>query len=252
MKEELSATYKLESVPQRYRTGRFPLWLLGSAMAAFAAGYIIVPGIAALILTPESSIRGIMAAAGPILSLLTVGVLARYYAGSFRKGMLYLGFRRFPCWVLLWGVFMAGAIMLCGGGVTLVWGFIAAQLNIDLGTPPTVAAAFSENIWDVIALMTTALFAAPVFEEIFFRRVIYCSLLKFLPPVSSIGLASLAFSALHLSPLQLPGLLLVGWIWQNFYIRSKNLWTSVILHFFNNLIAAGMLLLFRFTEFTEI
>jgi len=76
--------------------------------------------------------------------------------------------------------------------------------------------------------------------------VIFGSLRRFMPLLPAMAIASLAFSELHLSLLQLPGLLLIGWIWQSFYIRSQTLWSSVILHFYNNLIAAVLLLMIRF------
>lgn len=235
-----------------HRTGRTDLRLTLSGAAAFAAGYIMLPAIAALLLPPGSMIRVMMAAVGPLLSLIMMFILVKRYCGSFRKCMLELGFRRFPEKMLYCGLPVAGLIMLAGGALTLVWGYIGAKLNIDLGTPPTVEAAMSENIWDVAALLITALLAAPLFEEIFFRRMLYGTLLRFVPVRSAVLLASLAFSVMHMSLLQLPGLLLVGWIWQIFYIRSRTLWSSVILHFCNNLIAAAMLLLMRFSEYTNI
>lgn len=237
---------------KQQQIGKVSAQLTLAAAAAFTAGYIILPAVSALLLPRESMFAGVLAAAGPILSLIILFTLVKRCCGSFRKTMLSLGFRRFPVKTLFTALPLAAAIMLAGGGITLIWGYIGAKLNIDLGTPPTIEAAMSENIWDVIALLITALLAAPVFEEIFFRRVLYGTLLRFVPLNGAIILTSLAFAAMHMSPLQLPGLLVIGWIWQTFYLRSQTLWTSVILHFCNNLIAATMLLLMRFTEFTNI
>ena len=233
----------------RSRIGKVSPLLLLTALTSFFCGYIVLPGVSALLLSQDSAFVSMSAAAGPILSIIMLLAITRYHSGSFRKTMLILGFRRFPVKTLLAGLFIAIAIMIAGGTVTMLWGFIADFFNWDLGTPPTVKAAMSENPWDVAALLVTALIAAPVFEEIFFRRVLFGSLKQFLPLFSAVALASLAFSAMHLSPLQLPGLLMIGWVWQIFYIRSQTLWTSVILHFFNNLLAAVMLMMVRFTEF---
>ncbi len=245
MSEQTPLTYHLNPGPVR-SSDRVSLRLQLTAMAAFIFGYILLPAVFSLILPPESAVSGIAASCGPILSLVMLFVLTNHYSGSFRKTMLILGFRRFPLKTMYLGLFIALGIMIMGGGVTLVWGIIAEFFSIELGTPPTVAAAMSENIWDVAALLITALAAAPVFEEVFFRRVIFGSLRRFMPLLPAMAIASLAFSALHLSLLQLPGLLLIGWIWQSFYIRSQTLWSSVILHFYNNLIAAVLLLMIRF------
>ena len=237
---------------KQQQIGKVSAQLTLAAAAAFTAGYIILPAVSALLLPRESMIAGVLAAAGPILSLIILFTLVKRCCGSFRKTMLSLGFRRFPVKILFTALPLAAAIMLAGGGITLIWGYIGAKLNIDLGTPPTIEAAMSENIWDVAALLVTALAAAPFFEEVFFRRVMFGSLQQLLPVFPAAMLASLAFSAMHLSLLQLPGLLLIGWIWQKFYIHTKTLWTSVILHFFNNLIAAVLLLMMRFMDFQAV
>lgn len=247
-------TYKFYSVRPAalpsVRPVAFPVLLLG--VLAFCLGYAVIPAVIALIASGSSTAVSTAGICGPFSSLLLLFLLMNLYTGSTRKTMLQLGFRRFPYKVLLYGLPLSAAIMLCGGAVTLLWGYIGAVLKVDLGTPPTIEAAMSENIPDVIALLTAALLAAPVLEEIFFRRIIYSTLLRWLPPAGAALTASLAFSALHMSLLQLPGLLLIGMVWQNLFLRSRTLWTSVILHFFNNLIAAVMLLLMRFTECTNI
>ena len=232
-------------------TGSFSGLLTAAAVIAFFCGYMLLPLLASLLMPADSAFTGIVASSGPVISLIVLFSITRYRSGSFRKTLLICGFRRFPRRTLLLGIFIAGAITLTGGSVTMLWEYIANFIGCDLDMPPTVILALSDNILDVIALLIVALLAAPFFEEIFFRKVLYGVSRKFLPSVWAAFLASFCFSALHISLLQLPGLLLIGWIWQSLYLQSKNLWTSVILHFFNNLIAAGLLLAGRFAGITE-
>lgn len=233
-------------------TGYIPNQLTVAAAIAFFSGYVAMPVLTALLVPPQSTTAGILAVCGPLLSVVMLFSIVRHCSGSFRKSMLIIGFRRFPFRMLLPGLFIAVAIMLAGSGITLVWNLYAEYIGWDLGIPPTVEAALSDNIWNAAALLSTALFAAPVFEEVFFRKVICGNCLKFMPATWAMLTASLLFSALHLSLLQLPGLLFIGLVWQKLYMQSKTLWTSVILHFYNNLIAAGLLLLVRFSGITEI
>ena len=252
MREQLPLTYNLNPPSPARSSNRVSLRLLLTALAAFTGGYIILPAVTSLLLPPQSAFAAAAAAAGPILSVAMLFILTRRYSGSFRKTMLIFGFRRFPVKTLMYGLSAAIGIMIAGGGITLIWSIVAEYFNWDLGTPPTVEAAMSDNIWDVAALLVTALAAAPVFEEIFFRRVIFGSLRQILSQTSAVLIASLTFSVLHLSLLQLPGLLLIGWIWQRLYIGSQTLWTSLILHFYNNLIAAVLLMMMRYMDFQAV
>ena len=248
MIDGLSGTYNITRCSSAAHTGSIrsvSVKLAVSALAAFFAGYIFIP-LGGMCL--KGSTAGyVISACGPLCSIVLLFGAVMFYKKSFRKTMLELGFRRFPCKTLLWGLPLAIALTLLGGAVTLLWGYIGEKLNWDLGVPPTVEAAMSDKPAEVIALLVTALLAAPVFDEIFFRRMIYGTLLKALPQSSAAFSAALIFAATHLSPLQLPGLCLLGFIWQKYYIKSRTLWTTVILHFFNNAIAAGLLLLLRFT-----
>ena len=252
MSDLLPLRYTFAQLPDRSGCRRISQQLLLTALTSFISGYIVLPAVFSLLLKPGSALAGLGAACGPLLSVTMLLIITRYHSGSFRKTMLILGFRRFPVKTLLYGIFIAAAIMITAGGITLIWGTIAELLNWDLGVPPTVEAAMSENIWDVAALLVTALAAAPFFEEVFFRRVMFGSLQQLLPAFPAAMLASLAFSAMHLSLLQLPGLLLIGWIWQRLYMGSQTLWTSLILHFYNNLIAAVLLMMMRYMDFQAV
>lgn len=236
------------TAPAAAHTGhiRMVSWkLVLAATAAFCTGYILIPLGGASLKNFSNTTGCVMAAAGPLIGILVLFLQVMLYKKSFRRAMLELGFRRFPVKMLLWGLPLAALLTLLGGAVTLIWGYIGSKLNWDLGVPPTIEAAMSENTAEVAALLVTALLAAPVFEEIFFRRVLYGAFLKVFPHSISAFIASLIFAATHMSLLQLPGLLTLSFIWQNFYANSRTLWTTIVLHFFNNTVAAGMLLLMR-------
>ena len=225
--------------------------LLLAALGAFSLGYIILPALSAFTGflmkgNPAGTVcSGMIGVVGPLASVAAVFILVKSYSGSFRETLQALGFKHFPVRMLWYAFPLALAIMIAGGGVTLLWSTLAELCNIQFGVPPTVAAALSRDSWLVTALLVTALLAAPVFEEIFFRRALFDALRYFLPGWAAVILASLAFAAMHMSLLQLPGLWLMGALWQKIYLKNGTLYSSVILHFFNNVIAVIMLLIVR-------
>ena len=91
----------------------------------------------------------------------------------------------------------------------------------------------------------------PLFEEIMFRRALYSVLKHYIGSSSAVWISSAAFAMMHMSLLQLPGLCFLAVIWQIFYLRSKSLWSSIILHFFNNVLSVAMLLIARALGFVD-
>ncbi len=232
--------------------GVFDPRLLLAALGAFALGYIVLPALGALVghwggKAPWATfLGGLPVVIGPLVSVAAVLGLTWNFCGSFRKAWQLLGFKQFPVRMLWYAFPLAFLLMAAGGAVTLLWNWAGEACNFKFTVPPTVEAALSGNSWCLTALLVTALLAAPFFEEILFRRALYGALRQFLPGAAAGALAALAFAAMHMSLLQLPGLWLIGGVWQLIYCRSDNLYKSVILHFFNNVIAAIMLLLVRY------
>ena len=90
-------------------------------------------------------------------------------------------------------------------------------------------------------LIFSALAAAPLFEEIFFRKAL-CGVLRTQCGVIPAALiTAVVFAAMHFNWQQLPGLMFFSLVWQWCYYRSQSLLTAVILHFFNNLFSVAML-----------
>ena len=80
------------------------------------------------------------------------------------------------------------------------------------------------------------LILAPIFEEIFFRKILFTSLLKKHSLITSIIVSSLLFSAIHLpSYINLIPTFIFGIISCLIYIKTKNITYSIIFHFIANL-----------------
>lgn len=115
---------------------------------------------------------------------------------------------------------------------------VAAQLVLSplafLHLPDSMGKNFEELSHHLgVALLTGGL-AVPILEELLFRGVILCGLLRHQRPWVAIGQSALLFGLIHFNPAQsvsaaLLGLLL-GWL----YYRTRSLGLSIGLHAINN------------------
>lgn len=89
----------------------------------------------------------------------------------------------------------------------------------------------------------------PISEEILFRGVLFETLNRRLKPVLSAIFTTLIFSIFHLNIVTCLFALIIGAVFMYFYIKSKNLTTSIIIHSMCNLTSIFILFLPRNTIF---
>ncbi len=89
----------------------------------------------------------------------------------------------------------------------------------------------------------------PCSEELFFRRMVY-GLLRPAGGWCALLLTALLFSAVHFFLLGLPGLFLMGVVFQLGYLRTRNLAVPVMMHSLVNLMAVLGVLFRRWCEIT--
>jgi membrane protease YdiL (CAAX protease family) len=82
----------------------------------------------------------------------------------------------------------------------------------------------------------SSLLFAPVFEELFFRKFLFGKLLEKNKVLVSVIISSLCFSAIHFeTPSSLISTFIFGVIACLIYLRTKNIWYTIAMHFLNNL-----------------
>lgn len=86
------------------------------------------------------------------------------------------------------------------------------------------------NFWDQALLFLLVACLAPLFEEIFFRGLIYGVLRKTLKPWPAILLVSFLFSFLHVDPAGLLPIFALGVLLAWLYERTGSLFSSIVLH----------------------
>ncbi len=103
------------------------------------------------------------------------------------------------------------------------------------GSNPILSLALQSQ--DKVALgifFLTASVAAPIFEELIFRGFLLPSLTRYLPVWGSILISSFIFAIAHLSVSEVLPLMTLGIVLGFVYSRSRNLFSSMILHSFWN------------------
>lgn len=110
--------------------------------------------------------------------------------------------------------------------------------------------SISDDTFTVFLLVS---FFAPIIEEIIFRGIIQKGLInKGVKPQTAIVVSALVFGLVHFNPWQFIGAFLLGLVLGVVYFRTKSLLMPMLLHFFNNTIAAILMKFYDTESFSEL
>ena len=109
---------------------------------------------------------------------------------------------------------------------------VLAQIFPQWATTQNVVRTATEanTMWDVIALFLTVGILAPLCEELFFRGYLYHAIREKFNLTANICLTSLLFAAVHDQWFQLLPLFAAGLCLNLFYVRTKSLIATVVMH----------------------
>jgi membrane protease YdiL (CAAX protease family) len=108
----------------------------------------------------------------------------------------------------------------------------------------------SEDTFTVFLLVS---FFAPIIEEILFRGIIQKGMINNgVKPRNAIFISALVFGLVHFNPWQFIGAFLLGLVLGVVYFKTKSLLMPILLHFFNNTIAAIMMKFYYTESFSEL
>lgn len=134
-------------------------------------------------------------------------------------------------------------ILFIGGIVVIAAGIITDPLIALIPMPKFFAKMFADAFRPDMLTFLSAVIAAPIAEEIFFRGIILEGFLKNYSPQKAIVCSALMFGIYHLNPWQAIGAtvsgLVIGWI----YWRTRSLVPGIFLHASNNLATFSILYL---------
>lgn len=221
--------------------------LVWAGASAFALSYLLWPLLVGLLAHFKLLEPGLLIAAGPLAGMVYLLLMVRHIAnGSWVQAGKLLDLAPVNGKMLYWMLPLAVIAAIITAAVTLGWGMLLSSWNLEPEMPGTVEVITCGGTWQVAIFCCSALLAAPLFEEVLFRKLFFEFFAGAVGKIAAAGVTALIFAAMHLSLLQMPGLMMLALLWQRCFLRSRNLTVPVLLHFFNNVLAAALLLTARY------
>ncbi|MFO7718201.1 MAG: CPBP family intramembrane glutamic endopeptidase [Thermodesulfobacteriota bacterium] len=184
-------------------------WMLIAFGAAVVLRRMHWPGLA----TP------LLAALELVLFLPVWWLAVRQYGARWRD----LGLSGFRLRHLGLGVVLFVPVL----GISAVYQTWLAQQGLEM--QPGLEQVLSGGPFPVL-LAVTVVVLAPLAEEVFFRGFLFAGIAKRLSwPVGAV-LSAFLFALLHVQPLAVPPLFLLGLLFAVLYQRSGSIWPAIILH----------------------
>ena len=88
-------------------------------------------------------------------------------------------------------------------------------------------------------LLLAGIVVAPVVEELFFRGFLYAGLAQRYSWRRAAVISSALFALIHLQPLAIPPIFILGYIFAYLYRRSGSIWPAVVMHVATNALGLG-------------
>jgi membrane protease YdiL (CAAX protease family) len=209
---------------------------IGFALAVFVGGsaavVILVRFAGALLglepggglLSPAAYIVGV----GVYLALL----LGIYLFGARRAGWAALGLRG-AHWL---NFALVPLLFVVGVSVVASLNLLVAQLAGSFENPQVDAISGGQafGLGQLGAGLLLIAVLVPFVEELFFRGMLYPLLRRRLPAAAAVAANAAIFSVVHVIPVLLPGLFVVGLLLAYLRERSGSIWPGVLYHMMQN------------------
>lgn len=203
-------------------------------LALGVAVYVFIPLILGVALSAFSvDLETSMSVLVPLGSLLWILPVWWFASRKHRAGLPQLGFRAFSrgtlgvgCGLMI-AVYFASAIYSA-----IVVGIFGSEPQPDLEP-------LAEELSVPWLLPLTAITIAPVVEEAFFRGFFFAGLSPRYGWQKAAVISSFFFAIMHLQPLAIPVLFLLGYLFAYLYHRSHSLWLPILMHFIVNTLAVS-------------
>ena len=161
-----------------------------------------------------------------------------------RRGLSWaaVGFRR-PTkrmWHLLWQMPSALIAAVVTNVVVLT---LVGRADQVADSDAFEEVALEVGSFAVIAIFLGAVLAAPLWEEVIFRGVLFAALRERMALVWVFLITAGVFALIHVAPLALPYQFVMGIALALLRVFHDNLWAPIIMHAVNNFLAVGVVLL---------
>jgi CAAX protease family protein len=153
-----------------------------------------------------------------------------------RLALQALGFRRFRFGNTIFWVII---LMIVIFGVNTLYSYLITALHLNVQTNDQILLQQSKVApLSTYATLFAAVIIAPFCEEVFFRGFVFPGLRHGMPLGWAIIISSLLFGVAHADPGSFPVLFVIGLALAFLRWRTQSIWPCMLLHMFNNGIAA--------------
>jgi len=223
---------------------------LGSLLVVGTVAFRVAPWLASWV--PQAWARALGFVAGPAVTA-GAALIYRFTARALDTLAGPTGAKHAEISSLSRAPGMALAAVVAGVFAALGGSFLLSQLMLLLGLPveeqagilEIIAQAKASGVWfEVGVLAFSAIVLAPCAEEWLFRRQLFVRLAERTGWIEAYALSAAAFALIHGN---LAGLVIYLWLGVVFaatYWASGRLWTAIVVHALNNLLALLGLLFF--------
>jgi CAAX protease family protein len=165
-------------------------------------------------------------------------ILRKYKSSLLDFGFYWPGTKKVVFWVIFGYLFYLGLstfilMIFSTFGIGFV-GFEAQKSIFDI---------FGHEPFGVSIAILIAIIIAPFIEEIFFRGFILQVLAKTIGVFWGSVITAFIFAAVHFEFQSIMPLLILSFVLNTLYIKTKSIWTGIVFHIFNNTITLLVLFL---------
>jgi membrane protease YdiL (CAAX protease family) len=127
-------------------------------------------------------------------------------------------------------------LMIVAFSFNLVYGTFLAlfDLRAQVDLVP-IFTELSSPWWFLVA----GIIVAPVVEELFFRGFVFAGLRGRYGWLKAALVSSALFAVIHLQPLAIPPVFILGFVFAVLYQRSGSIWPAILMHLFTNALGLG-------------
>lgn len=164
-------------------------------------------------------------------SAFTIGMPFFVYLAFRKEGVSHhLRFKKVKC--LDASLLVLGAVALCllANFPSMLIMELVESVGLNGGAQEDVSGT---NLFESILYFLTIAVFPPIFEEFAFRGVMLGALRKH-GDIFALTVSSVAFALMHVSVSSMPFALICGFCMGYVYLRTENLWLSILIHFINN------------------
>lgn len=178
---------------------------------------------------------------------LSIWIIIRFLKQKYHAGWRALGLR----WRAWWRSALKSSLFYLGFIPILVLlthiSIIFCQTMDIVPEPHPLVEILKEekSIWFILYLIITAIFIAPIFEEIIFRGLIYQALRKHVGILKAVLISSIIFSLLHFNIAQFLPVMGLGMLLCFIFEHTDSLVPAIAIHMLNNGVFLGLFLLMK-------